>query len=184
MTFEEVLDKVKTVKAYLTEEDKKILYEYAGQVGDNGLIVDIGTAFGGSAFIMTISSKPSVKVITIDPIDNEFFKSFHNSLPEKDKLSYMKMTSLEAAYSWDKKEIDLLFIDGVHNYNGVSNDLLSWGTLVKTNGIILAHDYYLYDGIRNALEDAVLNGFMEKLDVVDGYFQNEKRIGMFIGKKL
>ncbi len=37
-------------------------------------------------------------------------------------------------------EIDILFLDTMHDYEQVSNELVCWHTLIAKNGIILVHD--------------------------------------------
>ena len=41
---------------------------------------------------------------------------------------------------WDRK-IDLLFIDGHHDYESVKNNTLNWESKVKKGGVIMFHDY-------------------------------------------
>ena len=43
------------------------------------------------------------------------------------------------AKTWDKK-IDLLHIDGLHDYKNCKNDCDTWAPLVKEDGVILFHD--------------------------------------------
>ena len=73
MKLEEVREKIKNMNYMLTEEEVATLYKYAAEVPDGGIIMDIGTAEGGSSLIMGLASKPNVKVHTIDPVRNDKF---------------------------------------------------------------------------------------------------------------
>lgn len=181
MTFEEVQEKLQGTTAYLTEEDKKTLYRYASKVPQEGVIVDIGTAFGGSAIIMTLASEADV--FTIDPQENQHFMDKREALGLSSRLTYLKDTSARVANCFGGL-IDLLFIDGIHSYQGVKDDLEGLGKLVKKSGIILIHDYFLYDGIQMVVDEYFKNGFMKKIDIVDSLYQGEKRIGMVVAEKL
>jgi len=42
-----------------------------------------------------------------------------------------------------RRNIDMVFIDADHSYEGVHNDILKWLPKVKSGGIISGHDYGL-----------------------------------------
>ena len=115
MLLKKALNLTKNVNALLCEKDKKALYLYASKVPRNGVIVDIGTAAGGSAFIMALASKPSVKVITIDPVVNADFLFNRKGVGLAKKLSFINKTSDSAFRNWHGGKIDMLFVDGVHS---------------------------------------------------------------------
>lgn len=182
MKLEEILEKIKGVNALLCEKDKEALYRYAGYVPENGVIVDIGTAAGSSAFIMALASKDSVKVYTVDPMRNQNFLDDRTRLELDDKIVYFEGTSAFSYIDW-QRPIDLLFIDGVHSYQGVKDDFETFGTKVKPGGIVIFHDIFLYDNTIGAyVEDIVKEGLLKKIEIVDDTF-SERRVGMFIGEK-
>lgn len=83
------------------------------------------------------------------------------------------MLSRVAFENWGRigggKEIDFLFIDADHSYEGVKYDLASWGSLVKKGGIMMAHDYAntLYGelaGVDVAIYETLLRGGWEVID--------------------
>jgi predicted O-methyltransferase YrrM len=55
----------------------------------------------------------------------------------------------------DVKSVDLLFVDGDHDYNATLNDLKSWSRFVRSGGIISGHDIFnpVNDGVTDAVED-------------------------------
>lgn len=52
---------------------------------------------------------------------------------------------------------DILFIDGDHTYEGVTNDLKNYAPLVKDGGVIIMHDvlYAGHPGVRQAADEFV-----------------------------
>ena len=65
---------------------------------------------------------------------------------DKQKIIYLERNShetstlLELKKKLKNKQIDLLFIDGDHTYEGVKKDFEMYSPLVKKNGIIGFHD--------------------------------------------
>ena len=62
---------------------------------------------------------------------------------------------------WDKN-IDILFIDGSHDYQSVKNDFYNWSKYLNDNGVILMHD-------TNVEEFGVRQVFLE----IEGYYKFE-----------
>lgn len=188
-SFEEVkelLEKLKIVNSRMGELDLIKLYTFAKNVPENGVIVDIGTFHGSSAFAMALGSDPSVHVYTVDPFDDPAFYRIRKEFGLEDRVIFYKKTGEEVSKDWDIP-IDMLFIDAIHNYDGVKQDLGFFGVHVKKGGLILAHDYYLYNGIREAIDESVANGFMEKLEIYDSIDKKDKEpkiMGLFVGRKL
>ncbi len=183
MKLPEILDKIKDILVLLCIEDKEALYRYAQNVSDNGIIVDIGTAAGGSALIMAMASKPTVRVFTIDPAHNENFVENINKFNLSDKIEYLNFTSIKSFDNWNL-EIDLLFIDGVHNYDGVKSDFETFGSKVKKGGVVAFHDIFLHDDIGKYTEELMNLRKLRRLETVDDLWTDNQRIGMFIGEKL
>lgn len=184
-TFKEVQELTKDVYALLCEEDKEVLYKYASKVPDNGIIVDIGTARGGSAFIMALASKPSVKVYTFDPIFHEEVVDNIKKFNLEDKIVYSAKTSEEMFKDWNQ-DIDMIFVDGRHHYTGVMEDFDSFGSKVKKGSTVAFHDVLLYDNtIGAAVNDLVSQGKIKHLEtIVAKYKEDTRDIGLFVGEKL
>ena len=54
----------------------------------------------------------------------------------------IKRTSLEASKLFRDKELDFVYIDADHSYQGVSQDLNLWYPKIKKGGILSGHDYH------------------------------------------
>lgn len=127
----------------------KYLSEY-----DLNNILEIGTAKGGTLFLFSKIASEMSTLISVDLPNGKFggsypfwmiplFKSF--ALPnQKIHLvrtdSHRTKTLIKVKDILGGNELDFLFIDGDHSYNGVSRDFEMYSPLVKKNGVIAFHD--------------------------------------------
>ena len=117
-------------------------------------VVEIGTAAGGTFYVLCQVAPNDAQIISIDlpggpfgggyEIDDlRLFKRYgklgqtlffmrEDSQTEDTKKMLMKHL--------DNKEIDVLFIDGDHSYEGVKKDFELYEPLVAKGGVIIFHD--------------------------------------------
>tara|TARA_B100000287_G_scaffold418662_1_gene455936 strand:+ start:662 stop:1315 length:654 start_codon:yes stop_codon:yes gene_type:complete len=113
--------------------------------------VDLGVDFGFSTFVMALASAENT-VYGIDGFDLEpayqkvgktyTHYEFVTALKEKlklDNINFIKGYFNDVVKTWDK-DIDILHIDGSHDYDSVKEDYENWSPFVKDNGFILFHD--------------------------------------------
>ena len=183
MNFNKIQKMTLGVSHNMPEKDRETLYCYAGQVLDDGTIVDIGTAGGNSAFVMALASKSSVKVYTIDPNRNENFFFWREKLGLEEKITFIEKTSDDAIKDW-KEPIDLLFIDGEHAYSFVQRDIDNWLPYLKEDGKILFHDFYLYPtGVMLAVGEAIARKKIKPIKIVNSFDRDGRAISIFVGEK-
>jgi hypothetical protein len=65
------------------------------------------------------------------------------------RITLLEMDSIEAAKLFDDKSVDMVFIDGAHEFDHVLSDLGAW--VPKARRIICGHDYD-YPSVKLALE--------------------------------
>lgn len=65
-----------------------------------------------------------------------------------DRVTIMRMDSVEASKTFADKSLDFVYLDGDHSLEGVLRDLAAWWPKVKPAGIIAGHDYYDSEGFR------------------------------------
>ena len=121
------------------------------------VILEIGTANGGTLFLFSRVASEDAVIISIDLPGVNFgggyrkwrgilYRSFA-LLDQRIHLlradSHDRATLEQAKRILDGKEIDFLFIDGDHAYAGVKKDFEFYGSLVKKGGIIALHDIVL-----------------------------------------
>ena len=66
---------------------------------------------------------------------NEYFTKFKNDMRTK----VLEFNFDDIVKTW-KQPIDILHIDGMHDYKSVKNDFEKWSPFVKENGVIVMHD--------------------------------------------
>ncbi len=128
-----------------TEAERNKLAELAKAVPDQGLIVEIGTLYGGVTAVLA-KAQPFAAVVTVDdfswhPEDmpsnslasvQESFNNLH-----LDNITVIEGDSRNVGKSWARK-IDLLWIDGGHSYQFIYSDLSLFGSRAN---VIALHDY-------------------------------------------
>jgi hypothetical protein len=72
-----------------------------------------------------------------------------------DKAQLLRMPSVEAARGIPDNSLDFVFIDGIHLYENVKQDIETWIPKVKYHGIIAGHDYHKkqWPGVVAAVEE-------------------------------
>ena len=117
--------------------------------------LEIGTAHGGTLYVISRLSQKSATIISVDMPGGDFgggyqwfripiFKLF--PLQEQ-KLHLIRGDSHDITIQkkvrdrlGDKGMLDLLFIDGDHTYEGVKADFDAYAPLVRPGGVIAFHD--------------------------------------------
>lgn len=118
------------------------------------IILEIGTAMGGTLYLLSRFSASNAILISVDLpevivggrkfLNNPFF--FEKFIQKKQKIiqirddSHKFSTFQKIKQILKNRELDVLFIDGDHNYNGVKKDFEMYKTLVKHGGIVCFHD--------------------------------------------
>jgi len=115
--------------------------------------VEIGSARGRSACFVGMALKENGrgKLFAIDPHQptgwNDFrsvdtFEIIKNNLAAlhvTDHVEIVRMTSEEAAKGWSR-QIDMIFIDGDHSYEGIKRDWELFVPNITTFGVVVFHD--------------------------------------------
>jgi predicted O-methyltransferase YrrM len=117
-------------------------------------ILEIGTARGGSFFLLCRMCAEDGLLISVDLPEGQFgggypswklplYRSFARGrqklhLIRGDSHAPETLRAVKAAVG--DEPLDVLFIDGDHSYAGVSRDFQDYGPLVRPGGIIAMHD--------------------------------------------
>ena len=117
-------------------------------------IMEIGTLRGGSLFALCRLADPSATIISLDLPRGPFgggyawyqiplFRGFAGS----DQALFLIRGNSHDPASEEKvraalggKQLDVLFIDGDHTYDGVKRDFAMYSPFVKRGGLIIFHD--------------------------------------------
>ena len=119
-----------------------------------GRILEIGTANGGSLFLIAQSAAPDARLISVDLHKGEFgggypawkiplYKAFTQRGQQLDLIrgdSHAPATVERVSQLLAGEKLDFLFIDGDHTYDGVRQDFESYSPLVRPGGLVGFHD--------------------------------------------
>lgn len=121
--------------------------------------------------MLALGSAPDGRVTAIDPhisiegagktaynADDE--RVFHETMARlgvTDRVCHIVKMSVDARAEWGDVPIDLLWIDGDHSYEGVSQDLNDWAHLVPPRGVLACHDFAHREGVRRAWNERIMN---------------------------
>lgn len=121
---------------------------------DARVVVEIGTAKGGTLLLLARSAHPHATLISVDLPDGSFGEGYpvwrgpiyrRFALPTQTLTlvradSHLDSTRERVRTALEGRQIDLLFIDGDHSYEGVRNDFEDYAPLVRAGGLIAFHD--------------------------------------------
>ena len=127
----------------------------------NAAYVEIGAWIGESA-VIACNQDYITSVVSIDPYlgvngDGIPFEDLEQLYYENTKdydVSLIKKKSDAAVKSFEDASIDILYVDGQHDYRGVKLDLENYYPKVKKGGIIGCHDYTHtnWPGVKKAVD--------------------------------
>lgn len=170
--------------AFVWEEEQELLYDFAAAVPDNGQIVEIGTALGGTALLFhQAAGGRGVSITTVDLLHGHRAKS--NLANTSVRL--LTRESQQAAELWVPEGgglIDLLYVDGDHSFAGAFEDYNRWVPLVRPGGSVVFHDYdpaerggVAHLGVRIVLDTVtrlgLLEGISHQYKLFSGYTSHE-----------
>lgn len=144
------MDSVDTdISGFIDVEDLQWLYIQAGRMDS---IVEIGCWKGRSTSALLkgcstgrvyavdhFKGSPSELTTNHSEVDGDnIYQEFMKNVGRYMNLTVLKMDSLEAAKQFESKSVDMVFIDGDHEYAAVKADIEAW--LPKCKKMICGHD--------------------------------------------
>jgi ubiquinone/menaquinone biosynthesis C-methylase UbiE len=80
-------------------------------------------------------------------------------------------TSVFAALSFEDSSLDVIFVDGLHTYEGVSMDTNAWLRKLKRGGAFIFNDYDdpQFPGVSRAVDDFVAGQSLELIIGAEGH---------------
>lgn len=114
-------------------------------------VVEIGTAKGGTLFLLTRIAHPDALIVSLDSRHGHDFNRTNEALfrlfPRGKQVlhlirgnSHSPRTLRELQSVLNGAKIDLIFIDGDHTYSGVRRDFINILPLMARNGAMAFHD--------------------------------------------
>jgi predicted O-methyltransferase YrrM len=150
------------VPGWLTDEEGEALYDLAKACTGRGVIVEIGSWKGKSTICLGLGSRAGagVRIFAIDPhADNRFgeFKTNVDRAAVADLVTPVAALSQPAADGFDEP-VELLFVDGSHDYDLVLEDFEKWVPKVVDGGWVAFHDTTWTAGPRKVVGQAIYRG--------------------------
>ncbi len=147
------------VPGWLTDEEGEALYDLARACTGRGVIVEIGSWKGKSTICLGRGSLAGagVPIYAIDPHADYRFGDFKANLDRAgitDLVRPIASLSQPAADDFDEP-IELLFVDGSHEYDLVLEDFEKWVPKVVEAGWVAFHDTTWTSGPRKVVGRAI-----------------------------
>src|SRR5213596_2480576 len=147
------------VPGCLTDEEGEALYELARSCRGDGVIVEIGSWKGKSTVCLGLGSRAgnSVPVYAVDPHADYRFGDFKTNVERAGIAELVRpVASLsQAAADGFDEPIELLFVDGSHEYDLVLEDFEKWVPKVIDGGWVAFHDTTWTAGPRKVVGQAI-----------------------------
>lgn len=171
------------VIGYATRDQLALIEHWAKEVPENGIIVEIGSFVGRSAWHWAKSAHPSVTVYAIDTWDSDLFVKYKsrrhtwsgNSMPReevecciehfientKDCPNIIPVQArspfLPPEIDEKLKQVDLVYIDDSHFNPEFQNNLSFWSKRIKPKGVFCGDDFIAPDVLRSVANYARKN---------------------------
>jgi SAM-dependent methyltransferase len=137
-------------------------------------VLEIGCFEGQSSEIFAITAD---HVYCVDPWesgydDNDMVsrgdlshaeREFDKRMSKYNNFVKIKKKSTDAANNFEDNTFDLVYIDGLHTYEGVTADINAWISKVKPTGFIGGHDYGAgWGGVVQAVQEQFKSHIIRK----------------------
>lgn len=149
----------------------RIYAEQIRRAKDGAVFVELGAWKGRSAAFMGVEIANSNKRIQfysidhwsgsaeekdhradVDFIQSRLFEVFQNNIkPVQDYVKIIRSDSSRAAQHFQDGEVDFLYLDANHTFDGVTADLEHWWPKVSIGGVIAGDDWCFVDEKTNEL---------------------------------
>ena len=147
------LDKhiAKYIQGGFGQADMAIMKEECEKLKPNDVYVEIGVDEGRSARVSHEYAHPEVYKLWVDIHDPTHTPNLNRAqfmeqegmvgLGKRGFYIHGDADEFAKVFYGRVNVVDLLFIDGHHDYKSVKENTLKWEPLVKIGGVILFHDY-------------------------------------------
>jgi predicted O-methyltransferase YrrM len=162
--FDDLWAGASSIKGWLTPVQARRLWDETSALTAGAVVLEIGSHQGRSTVVIAAALAGQGRVIAVDPfVEGRLFGGQPTRAAFEANLSTYGLSEtvrLIADYStrlrpgWDEP-IDLLYVDGKHDYWTCSDDL-RWAEHVRDEGTVLVHDAFSSVGVTLALLAHVL----------------------------
>ncbi|MHA2232874.1 MAG: class I SAM-dependent methyltransferase [Candidatus Hodarchaeales archaeon] len=167
--YKEVKERTRRISHWIDIDlELPILYKHTASLKSGQVYLEIGTGpAGGSAMQAAMAAADGVEVWTVDD-GKEWYRRHVDDVEPYDyraivedwfeKHDVLGRINFEIADSvgmpWGK-EVNVLFIDGDHSYEGVKADVIKWAPFVPIGGVMIFHDCTTHKSVSKAVNETV-----------------------------
>ena len=181
----------RSIAAVQVESEISELFDMVRSTRPN-IICELGTDMGGTLYLWSKVIQPDGLIISIDlprtyrKSLNRFFELAFLEKENKSRICFLREDSQshecreKVRRILNGKQIDFLFIDADHSYEGVRRDFLFYSPFVRESGVIAFHDI---------LDDCGVDRFWSEIksdyvsrEIVENYGQGFCGIGLLYNK--
>src|SRR5690606_4406656 len=158
--FAHALALIDGIEGWLSTDQAERLWKAAVPLTEGARLVEIGSFRGRSAVILATAAGPGTNLVAIDPhagndrgdlrgegetqeeeaeIDHKAFNANLEAAGVRDRVHHIRKFSHDAIDDVPDA-IDLLYVDGAHQYEPAVGDIRAFGAKVKPGGTMLVHD--------------------------------------------
>lgn len=152
-----------SIPTHVTSSELMVLHQLSQQIRFDGVIVEIGSYIGASSLIIAKGLPKNAKLYCVDTWQNhamsegekDTFQLFiENTKAVREKITPIRSLSTDAAKNFSP-EIDMIFFDGDHSYEGIKSDVDYWIPKVKNNGLVVFHDFGWAEGVKQVVKEDI-----------------------------
>lgn len=144
------------IPGWLTRDQARLLWDSAVQVPAGGTVLEIGSHQGRSTVVLARAARQAgARVVAVDPfVSGRLFGGDATRLRFEDNVAraglgdvveLVPRRSTELRPGWTGR-LDLLYVDGKHDYWTVTDDL-RWAEHLPAGGVLLVHDCFSSVGV-------------------------------------
>lgn len=136
---------------YTNVEERSFLHTLAKECTAPGVILEIGTRYGGSLVPLVYGNRENpapTKVFSVDCSYHDYTAEYLKRAGVDTEVLTYEMPSYRLGRVWEQAStpfggpgIRLLWIDGDHTYLGLKSDFKSFVPYLSEGGILVVHDY-------------------------------------------
>lgn len=174
-------DRVLSIYGFLSPAEANLLFNLAAAVPAGGMIVEIGSFQGKSTVCLGLGAKQSgAQVYAIDPHEDYTENTTHYGMENHAALlmnlvlnevaDVVRVVALHSTAVLDcwYGAVDLVWIDGSHQYDDIWLDLVGWEQHVSPGGRIAVHDSSgHYPSVTRALNEFLMENEWKIAQQVD-----------------
>lgn len=164
-SFEDAVAAIQGVDGWLTVEQARLLYQRAAALPPRSRVVEIGSHHGRSSIVLASAVRDGVEIVAVDPFarperpsfdeltaadvgerDLQIFAANLDRAGVRQRIHHVRETSADAL-AHVPAPVDLLFIDGSHDFGPARSDIRDWGSRIRPSGTMLIHDSFSSIGV-------------------------------------